>query len=76
MIAPVTRSSHTLGRPYPTDTNLGKVMDHLRISKRDVSARSGVNERTLTEYLAGRESIRVHHKRALAEALDVPEAWL
>lgn len=69
------RSIHTgranCGRKYPTDTNLGKLMAYLDMTKKELAFESDVNERTLTEYLAGRQKISPDHRARIARALDI-----
>ena len=60
------------GRQYPRNTALGRVAAHRGIKAKDLSARSGVHPRTLTEYLAGRKPIREQHVLPLAEVLQCP----
>lgn len=58
------------GRPFSTDTPLGKLLEARAWRVADLAAASGVNARTLTEYLSGRLEIRAHHRDALARALS------
>jgi hypothetical protein len=76
MRAKMKRNPKTDGRPYPTHTNLGKILHHLHITKTWLANQSQVHERTLTEYLAGRKEMLSHHRAAIAEALDIPEHYL
>lgn len=71
MRAPSPPEAFYKGRRYPTHTPLGKLMAHLTMSKSEMARLSGVHERTLTEYLAGRKDLSVDHARRFAEVLEI-----
>jgi len=58
-------------RPFPTHTPLGKALRASSMTVAQLSAASGVYNRTLTEYLAGRKLWSVRHLTKVAEALNV-----
>ena len=60
-----------MSRPFPTHTELGKRTLQAGFTKSELAAFSGVHERTLTEYLAGRKEMLPRHRRLLAKALGV-----
>lgn len=65
-----------MSRSHNTSTTLGKLLriKHLRV--RDLADMSGIHERTLSNYLAGRVGFVGGHAQKIADALDVPVAWL
>lgn len=71
-----------MSRPFNTCTPLGEALRASGMSLRDLSYASGVNERTLSDYLADPDEprhkpIRPHHLWAVADALDVtPDSLL
>lgn len=60
-----------MGRPYATHTPLGKIMRAGDWNVGELAAISGVNARTISNYLAGRDEILPKHLERLAEALHV-----
>lgn len=72
--APIPTHRPKQGRPFPTHTPLGKLTQARGWRVADLAGASGVNARTLTEYLAGRKEIAAHHRDALARALSTPGA--
>lgn len=64
------------GRPFPRHTTLGKLMHHKGLTVKAVEHGTGIYNRTLTEYLAGRKTPIASHRRALAAFLELPEAVL
>lgn len=58
-----------MSRPYNTTTKLGRRMSMAGWSAGDFAAATGVNARTLTEYLAGRRDVDVMHLWRMAEVL-------
>lgn len=59
------------GRPHGTGSVLGEILVESGMNATQLSARSGVHPRTLTEYLSGRRRPLPHHLASLADALDV-----
>ena len=57
-------------RQFSTITPLGQRMSALGYSAAEFAAVTGINSRTLTEYLAGRKILEGHHLVAAASALD------
>lgn len=70
MIEPLPKKQ-TGGRPFNKTTNLGKIMDYLNVSVRELASRSGVSERLISDYLAGRKEIPAPSLAAFAEVFDV-----
>lgn len=60
-----------MSRPFNTSQPLGKIMRAESWSVTELAAITGINSRTITEYLAGRKVIPTHHLDELAAALDV-----
>jgi len=61
-----------MSRSYPTFTPLGRTMFQRQLRVVDVAYSSGVNARTLTEYLAARRSWDEDHLRRVSQAMGVP----
>lgn len=59
------------GRPHSTATVLGELLVDAGMTVFDLAVQSGVHNRTLTEYLAGRKAILPHHRLRIADVLDV-----
>ena len=55
------------GRPFNTTSPLGQWMQAERYGVRDVTRATGINERTLSNYLARRQKIIVNHLVFLTE---------
>lgn len=64
------------GRPYPTTTNLGKLMAHVGMSVQQMERESEVGYRVLSDILAGRKLPTPEQRRRLAEVLEVDPAKL
>jgi hypothetical protein len=60
------------GRPYNVTTNLGKLMLFHGWRVAGLSAETGINSRTICEYLAGRKRISVGHLAILSTLFRVP----
>lgn len=60
-----------MGKPFNQITPLGKVMAREGWRLRDLAAVSGVCERTISDYLAGRKTISMYHAWPISEALEV-----
>lgn len=60
-----------MSRPYNTTTKLGQQMAAQGWSAGDFAAMTGINPRTLTEYLSGRRQATVQHLWAMADVLGV-----
>lgn len=71
MRAPVPRTGRTIARPFPTTTNTGKILKHLNMTKQQLAAETGINERRLTEILAGRTALTYDTRTRIAAALEV-----
>lgn len=56
-------------RHFPTHTPLGYQMSALGWTAADFSAITGIHNRTLTDYLAGRKDLLPHHLIAAASVL-------
>lgn len=65
-----------MSRNYPVHTRLGQRMAMLGYTATDFSAITGVHQRTLTEYLAGRKLPLPAHLFKMAEILGVEPADL
>jgi transcriptional regulator with XRE-family HTH domain len=59
-----------MSRKFPTHTKLGKVLQESGLSKLELGYASGVSERTLTEYLAGRKAMLNRHLTAISAAFN------
>jgi lambda repressor-like predicted transcriptional regulator len=60
------------GKKFSTETNLGKVLHNKGWRVRDLAYKSDVNERMLSDYLAGRIAIPEGHRLRFSKALGVP----
>lgn len=67
MTHPATKTG--VGRPYPTDTPLGRLMAYKGLRSYDLCAAVGIPPRTLTEILAGRRKISRKHMASLCQYL-------
>lgn len=67
---PGTHKRTGRGRPVNRTTKLGRLIDERNLKAYEVSARSGVYARALTEYTNGRRVITEDHAWALARVLD------
>lgn len=63
-----------MSRGFNTSTALGRAMLAGGWTAADFSARTGINSRTLTEYLSGRRIMLREHLWAAADALGVEPA--
>lgn len=63
-----------VSRGFNTSTALGRAMLAAGWTAADFSARTGINSRTLTEYLSGRRVMLREHLWAAADALGVEPA--
>lgn len=63
-----------VSRGFNTSTALGRAMLAAGWTAADFSARTGINSRTLTEYLSGRRIMLREHLWAAADALGVEPA--
>jgi transcriptional regulator with XRE-family HTH domain len=63
-----------MSRGFNTTTALGRAMLAAGWTASDFSARTGINSRTLTEYLSGRRIMLREHLWAAADALGVEPA--
>jgi len=59
------------GRHFRTNTPLGKLMLARSVSVKLVSESTGIHDRDLNDYLAGRRPITVGHLARLARAFQV-----
>lgn len=59
------------GRPFFTDTPLGRIIDARGLKVKDVVNGSGMNPRTMSDYLSKRRPISAPHKSAIAKYLGV-----
>jgi hypothetical protein len=59
------------GRPFNTETPLGRIMWDRGFRVFEVAHATGINARTLTEYLAGRKPLKGSHLSLVADFLDV-----
>lgn len=67
--------SKPTGRPCNTTTPLGRYLVSNNLSSRVLSEVTGINVRTLSDYVAGRKIPTPRHLALLCEALDVePDA--
>lgn len=66
-----------VGRPYNTTTPLGRILADKAMYVAELDRLSGVNQRTITEFLARRKPMHQHHVDAIARVLDVDpgELW-
>ena len=58
-------------RQYPVHTKLGRIMEKRGLRVIEVSSRTGVYPRSMTEYLAGRKKPTPRNMARLAECLGV-----
>lgn len=64
-------------KPYPIHTPLGRLMRVKNLMIQDVQKWDGApNHRVMSDYLAGRKPIAVHHRAALARGLGVDQRVL
>lgn len=61
----------TTNKCYPITTPLGRLMRHRQLLVRELAAKSGVDARYLSDYLASRRPIPERHRVMLAEVLGV-----
>lgn len=59
-----------MSRPFNTTQPLGKIMFAQRWTVADLAAVTGINSRTISDYLAGRRVISERHLTDLAAALS------
>jgi hypothetical protein len=59
------------GRPFNTDTPLGRIMWDRGIRVFEIAHATGINARILTEYLANRKTLKGAHLSLVADYLDV-----
>ena len=59
------------GRPYPTHTRLGSLMDERGLMANTVAMQAGVHPRILSELLSGRKRPNPRHLAGLCSMLDV-----
>ncbi len=64
------------GRPFNTTSPLGQWMTAERHGVRDVARATGINERTLSDYLARRRKIIAAHTVALTAFTGLPAGAL
>lgn len=62
-----------MSRAYNTTTPLGRALRTGGWTATDFAAVTGINYRTLTEYLAGRRKMTPEHLTAAADALGLAE---
>lgn len=67
---PGTHKREGRGRPVNRTTRLGRMIDDRNMKAYEVSAKSGVYSRCLTEYTNGRRVITPPHAEALARVLN------
>lgn len=60
-----------MSRMFNTSTPLGRTMAALGWTVTDFAAASGVNARTISDYLASRRVMLLEHKNAMADTLGV-----
>ncbi len=60
------------GRPVPTTTPLGRVIAARGLRVYQVAGAAGISPRTLSDLLAGRKEMSLHHRAELARVLGVP----
>lgn len=60
-----------MSRRFPTHTPLGQAMTAAGYTSSRMSALTGVHNRTLTEYLAGRAHPTLEHSAVLSDALGI-----
>lgn len=68
--------SNSGGRPFSRKAPLGKIMEFRGYNVTDVYIATGIQARTLTEYLADRKAITPKHRALLADLLQVNETDL
>lgn len=61
----------TPGRPFNTATPLGKILYDRDIRAFQLAHATGINARTVTEYLAGRKPITRGHRALIADFLNL-----
>ena len=59
------------GRPFNTSTPLGHLMRDRGYGVNTLSFATGINQRTFSDYLAGRRAIRARHLAILCDLFDV-----
>lgn len=64
------------GRPFNQSQPLGKAMAFRGYRVKEVEFATGINYRTLSNYLAGRDEIPTRHATLLAELLQVDLDYL
>ena len=52
--------------------NLCKIMEHRKLSNKELSKQTGVSERTIVRYKYGESSPRFDYMEKIARALNVP----
>lgn len=67
-----------MGRPYPADTPLGRIMRLKRMTINDVCRADPdvPNHRVMSDYLANRRPIMPHHRAVLGRVLGVDSRLL
>lgn len=59
-----------MSRPFSTKTKLGRLLKEAGLKKWELGYASGINERTLTEMLAGRRGFTNRELTALCAVLE------
>lgn len=60
-----------MSRTYPRHTPLGTLMGEEGWTVKEVADITGIHQRTMTDYLAGRKTILDHHLVALSDLFEV-----
>lgn len=70
---PLSPSKGRKGRPFYTDTPLGKLTSDRGLKVVEVVTGTGINPRTMSDYMSARRKITPDNIRRLAEFFGVPE---
>lgn len=68
---PISEPRGRRGRPFFTDTPLGKILDARGLKVKDVVNGAGMNPRTMSDYMSNRRPISAPHALALAKFLGI-----